>query len=296
MAQHVFAACRLRMSTRQIAICDCCIERASLMTPEHFKKIAVERTPSVPLHVESTLHRHDVIRSLKGNDNIGIELGVASGGFSKRMIESGKFKMFYGVDIYSDHHDTDEYVRALMHVGLETNYKLLRMSFDDALPLFEDGYFDFIYFDGYAHTGEEGGKAFADWYRKVKVGGTLAGDDYHDDWPLVKWAVNTFVKALDAQLSLTGLTEKTDDYMSNYPSWFFTKARDFEFTGPLDAELFAIGQQARAAGLVPPAAAQPIGPGVTLTLQQILDFCDLLCQRHPEKVPELRRIISRHAA
>jgi hypothetical protein len=31
------------------------------------------------------------------------------------------------------------------------------MSFDDALDIFDDEFFDFIYIDGFAHTGEEGG-------------------------------------------------------------------------------------------------------------------------------------------
>jgi len=262
------------------------------MTPQDFQKMVAGKTPAVPVRVEAEFYRHHVINSLKGSDNIGIELGVAGGVFSKRMVESGKFKMFYGVDIYSDHHDTREYLSALRHVGIEANYKLLRMSFDDALSLFADDYFDFIYFDGYAHTGEEGGKSFIDWYRKVKTGGVIAGDDYHDDWPLVKWAVNTFVKALDAELSVTGLTETTN--LSHYPSWFFTKKRDFDFAGPLDEDLFATGQAAKKS--VAAQRAAQANSAVTLTLDQILNICELMCQRHPEKIPALRKIISRHAA
>jgi hypothetical protein len=90
--------------------------------------------------------------------------------FSKRMLDSGKFRIFYGVDLYADHHNTDEYKQALKLVGIERDYKLLRMSFDEALELFDDDYFDFIYFDRYAHTGEEGGNTFVDWFCKVKVG------------------------------------------------------------------------------------------------------------------------------
>ncbi|MDC1120300.1 hypothetical protein OAT72_00365 [Alphaproteobacteria bacterium] len=57
---------------------------------------------------------------------------------------------------------TDEYKSAIKLVGLDSNYTLLRMSCDEALDLFDDNYFDFIYFDGYAHKGEEGGKKFSD--------------------------------------------------------------------------------------------------------------------------------------
>ena len=88
-------------------------------------------------------------------------------------------------------------ISALKYIGIEnTTYSLLRMDFDDALLLFEDNYFDFIYVDGFAHTGEEGGKTLIDWIKKLKVGGYLAGDDYHNDWPLVVWAVNDLAKKL----------------------------------------------------------------------------------------------------
>lgn len=29
--------------------------------------------------------------------------------------------------------------------------------------------FDFVYIDGYAHTGEENGKTIIDWWRKVRT-------------------------------------------------------------------------------------------------------------------------------
>ena len=267
------------------------VEGTHTVDMQELNKIAAGKTPAVRTRIEKDFYRHHVVNSLKGADNIGIELGVAGGVFSKRMVDSGKFKMFYGVDLYSDHHDTDEYVRALKHVGVGANYKLLRMSFDDALGLFDDDYFDFIYFDGYAHTGEEGGKSFVDWYRKVKVGGIIAGDDYHDDWPLVKWAVNTLAKKLDVELSVTGLTETTN--LSHYPSWFFTKDRNVEFDGLLDGELFDLGQKVKES-VATARAARPDSE-VTLTVEQIFRFCDVMCERYPEKVPELRRIIKRHA-
>ena len=95
------------------------------------------------------------------------------------------------------------------------------MTFDDAYDLFEDNYFDFIYIDGYAHTGEEGGETILQWYKKCKVGGVIAGDDYHDDWPLVKWAVNDFIKQSNLKLFITDKTEPTG--FCKYPNWFAIK-------------------------------------------------------------------------
>ena len=54
-------------------------------------------------------NRYDLVNLLEKGSLIGIELGVAGGLFSKKMIETGKFKFFFGVDKYSDHHDLNQY-------------------------------------------------------------------------------------------------------------------------------------------------------------------------------------------
>ena len=169
--------------------------------------------------------RVDVVKPLNGSRNIGIELGVAAGSFSKRLVASGKFRKVFGVDTYDDYyHHLDEYRRALREVGLLENYSLLRMTFDQARPLFDDNSFDFIYIDGFAHTGLEGGQTLSDWWPALKVGGVLAGDDYHTDWPLVMWAVNDMVDQLGLQLYIT---ESVDTASYNrYPSWYVVKTED----------------------------------------------------------------------
>lgn len=194
------------------------------MNLQKIKNLALAEMPVVETKVMSGATRFEVIQDLEGAGNIGVELGVAAGTFSARMVESGKFSHFFGVDVYGDTHDTTEYKKALNTVGLFSGYKLLRMTFDEALDLFEDGSLDFVYVDGFAHTGEEGGKTLVDWYQKLKVGGIMAGDDYHDDWPLVKWAVNDFAVQTAGSICVTDLT--LDTAYSHYPSWFFRKDRE----------------------------------------------------------------------
>ena len=184
----------------------------------------MSKMPQVNKEIIKGYYRHNVIDPLIGHNNIGIELGVAQGIFSKRMVESGKFLHFFGVDMYSDTHDVGEYKDTLKTIGLLKNYKLIRMTFDEALDLFEDNFFDFIYIDGFAHTGEEGGETLAKWYKKLKVGGIFAGDDYHSDWPLVIWAVNDFVNQTNSSLMLTDKVENLP--FCEYPSWFIKKNTD----------------------------------------------------------------------
>jgi len=195
------------------------------MNLEKIHRIAQENMPEISVKILSNTYRYDVISPLSGNSNIGIELGVAQGVFSKMMVKSKKFSEFYGVDMYADHiHNTEEYKVALKSIGLLSNYKLLRMTFDDALDLFDDNFFDFIYIDGFAHTGEEGGVTLEKWYQKLKIGGILAGDDYHMDWPLVMWAVNHFASQIDSEVSLTENIGESE--YCQYPSWSLKKEKD----------------------------------------------------------------------
>lgn len=166
--------------------------------------------------------RHDIVQLLEGADNVGVELGVAEGVFSERMAASGKFSHFLGIDMYADEHDVKQYKRTLRRLGVWSGYKLLRMRFDEAIDLFEDESLDFIYVDGYAHGGEEGGQTIFDWFAKLKVGGVIAGDDYDPAWPLVVKAVDAFALQLDATVLLTEKTEPDNPYC-RYPTWAIRK-------------------------------------------------------------------------
>ncbi|MFC3227265.1 class I SAM-dependent methyltransferase [Marinibaculum pumilum] len=172
------------------------------------------------MRIHKGLDRYGICQLLPGTDNIGIELGVAAGVYSARLVASGKFSQLYGVDRYGDHHDVDEYRAALKAIGLESNFKLLRMTFDQALDLFPDGMFDFVYIDGFAHTGELGGRLFFDWMPKVKPEGILAGDDYDPKWPLVIEAVDYFVGQLGVELNLTDPECVHAGPNELCPSWF----------------------------------------------------------------------------
>lgn len=199
------------------------------------------RIPPVSPIIHEELSRDGVISLLTHTGVYGIELGVAGGHFSARMVQSNIFKHFFGVDLYEDHHDVTEYKSALKLIGRLDRYSLLRMSFDEALDLFDDQSLDFIYIDGYAHTGEEGGSTYSKWWKKLKPGGVFSGDDYHSDWPLVIWAVNEMVSQLGVQLHVTGQVE--DTHQNTYPSWFFTKPNNGSFQLP--TELLNYGQDLR---------------------------------------------------
>ena len=96
------------------------------------------------------------------------------------------------------------------------------MRFDEALSLFPDEYFDFIYIDGYAHTGQDNGKTLTDWWPKLKKGGVFSGDDYHSDWPNTMRVVNEFTAQNNLKLNIFKFTAEKGRW-SNYPSWYTIK-------------------------------------------------------------------------
>lgn len=208
------------------------------MNKKEIFKIAEKETLNVKLIKHDDYFRHDIVRNLTNQENIGIELGVAKGIFSKRMLDSLKFKKFYAVDSYEGTYNDEDYIKTLKFLEFQnSNFYLIRSDFESALNLFEDDYFDFIYIDGYAHTGEEGGKTIVDWFAKLKPGGILAGDDYHNDWPLVVWAVNNIAKQLDVDLNITG--KKEIENYSKYPTWFIKKPQNFKKLS-VDKKLYAL--------------------------------------------------------
>ena len=176
--------------------------------------------------------RGDILTLLTGTDNIGIELGVAGGQMSGFAINSGKFKRFIGVDMYlgihpihgtPHRHNIKEYKQNLQagYNPLTSNNIILRMKFDEAVDLFPKHSFDFIYVDGYAHTGEEEGKTYHQWWPKLKPGGLFAGDDYDSKWPLVIKYVDEFVAKHNLDFKITEIREPVGQ--GKYPTWYTFK-------------------------------------------------------------------------
>lgn len=194
----------------------------------HLPEVAEEirhRLPKVPVQRHSDAERWSVVAALAPSGNVGIELGVAGGGFSARMVRSGRFTRFYGVDAYTGGHSVKEYKAALLETGLWSDYRLLRMSFSQAVDLFPDASFDFIYVDGYAHSGCEGGRTLEEWFPKLKPGGTLAGDDYDlRTWPLVVAAVHEMAAQLKTDINVAARVARGP--YDRFPSWSIVRPED----------------------------------------------------------------------
>jgi hypothetical protein len=169
-------------------------------------------------------HGRLAIAKLIKSGSIGLELGVAAGHFSNLLLSSDKVKELYGIDAWADHHNDHEFLLAcakLSKYGVRSH--VLRGFFDQFLHVFPDNFFDFIYFDAYAHTGQLDGKLFQDWYPKLKEGGLCCGHDYDlENWPKTYHAVNEFAERLDRKINIIpcGSFNVGED---RFPSWYFCK-------------------------------------------------------------------------
>ena len=202
-------------------------ERPSQPRVEGINPTSTQAPPSrdeIEGRISGLRNRFDLTGLLKPG-GIGIELGVAEGHFSEALLKGSELAFLYSVDMYAGDrgHDIDQYKRALTRLAsYRARNSVLKMRFDEALTLFPDGFFDFIYIDGYAHTGEEGGKTLHDWYPKAKSGSVFAGDDYCQNFPLVIKAVDQFVEMRKLKLHVAEF-EKGDNPSHNNPSWIIIK-------------------------------------------------------------------------
>lgn len=174
------------------------------------------------------MKRSDIVK-FAGVNITGIELGVAEGEFSESVLRDQDVSLWYSVDMWAgdrghDHAQKQTAINRLQPYGERS--VVIQSRFCDVVEDFEDEYFDVVYVDGYAHTGQEHGKTLRDWWPKVKPGGILSGDDYDPAWPLTVQYVDEFCAQQNLKLHIHNFSEKT--WWSRHPSWYVYKPIDPE--------------------------------------------------------------------
>lgn len=147
---------------------------------------------------------------------VGVEIGVAEGWYSSKIMELGNVSKMFGVDPYRRHTGYIDYTKDSTFLRLKTNaharldkypnYRFIEKSSIDAVFWVKDEYLDFVYIDG-DHSYEACLKDIKAWWPKLKPGGIMAGDDYmKSDRDLkyydVRRAVNEWVAKYDLDLTL----------------------------------------------------------------------------------------------
>lgn len=163
-------------------------------------------------------NRNDIPKLLKKlNVKIGVELGVAAGQYSQVLNNFHTFEKFFCIDKWNDHHNELEKLKVQNMFKDDRNVIIMHSTFSEALAKFDDSFFDFIYIDGYAHTGQDGGSTLREWFPKLKNGGIFAGHDYcKSRFPKTYNNVNLFLRDnLGYKIHTTG--------ENVFPSWYIKK-------------------------------------------------------------------------
>ncbi len=130
----------------------------------------------------------DLIATLR--PSLLVELGTHTGesffAFCQSIAESGVECRAFAVDTWRGDAHTGAYsddvfreVNSYAREHYPTFTKLLRMTFDEATPMFEDGQIELLHIDG-LHTYEAVKHDFDTWWPKVKPGGVVIMHDSFD--------------------------------------------------------------------------------------------------------------------
>lgn len=162
--------------------------------------------------------------------NIGAEIGVGRGEYSKILLNTWKGKKLYLIDIWkhqdfgyydvfnvSDEQHEQHYKLMLQNVKeFSGRYEIIRKFSVSAAKMFDNDSLDFIYLDA-NHNYNAVMEDLNAWYPKVKSGGILSGHDFLDTGGLdfgVKSAVTEFIT--NKQVKLFIINEP-------WPTWYFEK-------------------------------------------------------------------------
>lgn len=136
---------------------------------------------------------------------ICVELGVAEGKFSEKLLQKREDIFLYGVDIYAGDrgHNDEQHKKALARLAkFKNRHQLIRDTFSNAAYMFQDEFFDLVYIDGYAHTAQDNGRTLYDWYPKLKKGGVFSGDDYSLKYAANMGIIDNFCQEKNLKISV----------------------------------------------------------------------------------------------
>lgn len=167
---------------------------------------------------------------------IGVEVGVASGAFSRVICQNNPQMKIYGVDPWISYAGYKDYVLKSTFDTLESeahkrldefpNYTFMKMMSTEAVKSFEDSSLDFVYLDA-NHEDPYFTEDVTIWTPKLKVGGIMSGHDYtkpkHARYDIIM-AINKYVKDNKiAPLMILGTGKVKGMIRDSVRSWVFVK-------------------------------------------------------------------------
>lgn len=161
----------------------------------------------------------------------GVEIGVASGEFSKVIMEANPSMVMGGIDPYEKYEGYKDYQLRSTFEKMEREahekldeylfYEFIKKFSLDAVGDFKDDSLEFCYIDG-NHSGESVKEDIEAWAPKVREGGIVAGHDFTGRWPSLKKVVIDYCKKNGKQLFILGMERRDLGlYRDTSRSWMF---------------------------------------------------------------------------
>lgn len=171
--------------------------------------------------------------------NVGAEIGVECGIYSEILCKANPSIDLYSIDAwtayagYRDHVNQDK-VDSFMEITknrLKPYRATVIKGFSmDVVKKFQDESLDFVYIDG-NHEYQQTVNDVAEWQKKVKIGGIVAGHDYvlrKDPGYLmhVPHAINGYCASYDIKpLFILGANDDPKPPRDSSRSWFYVKTK-----------------------------------------------------------------------
>ncbi len=176
-----------------------------MITEEKFQKL-VEQSTSTWKDQHLTLGRIIKSKNLK----VGAEIGVAFGGNAENLLQNANITKLYGIDPYVPYKNSDINAIDFNQEDFDDIYELTKQKLSKFNERFEfirklsveainhvPDNLDFVYIDA-GHSYKEVWSDLCYWFKKVRDGGIVSGDDYgHSDLPDIKKAVDEFFRRFD---------------------------------------------------------------------------------------------------
>lgn len=159
------------------------------------------------------------------------EIGIGYGFHAKEILMNSDVEMLYLVDPYV-FYPNDGFATDVEKFGgfekLEKNVKINLEEYSNRYKWFKqpslsitneqitDESLDLVFIDG-DHSYESVQKDLRFWWKKVRKGGWLTGDDYRSCFPSTTKAVNEFSKEMNLELKFKTLETR------DYPIYYFIK-------------------------------------------------------------------------
>lgn len=185
----------------------------------------------------ANVSRLDLVQWFRQLDfKVGVEVGVAHAEFSKLLAYLNYQMIVYGVDPYTRYSGYHDYTRtetfkrmkeeAELRMRPYPNFKFVEKFSMEAVKDFKDESLDFVYIDA-NHEEPFVTEDIAEWSKKVRKGGIVAGHDYierKDGHVDVKDAIHKYCSANNIPLLVLGRSAITaGEVREKVRSWMFVK-------------------------------------------------------------------------